>query len=84
MDSVAVLASRLKRARAERGMSIRDLCEASGVTSTAVAWRAENGRDVTFSVAAKLAAALGVSLDGTTEPPPGSCPDGGSESADGG
>ena len=83
-DSVAVLAARLKRARLERGMSIRGLCEASGITSTAVAWRAENGRDVAFSVAARLAAARGVSLDGTAEPPSVQAPDGGSESAGGG
>lgn len=63
--AVTALAARLKQARRDQGLSVRELCEAAGITSKSVAWRAENGRDVAFSIAAKLAAALGVSLDGT-------------------
>ena len=63
--AVVALAARLKQARQDQGLSVRELCEAAGITSKSVAWRAENGRDVAFSIAAKLAAALGVSLDGT-------------------
>jgi transcriptional regulator with XRE-family HTH domain len=56
-------ANRLKMLREERGMSLRDLEEATGISKTALGYYENCERDPSLTVVKKLAEYFGESID---------------------
>ena len=70
MTASSPLGVRLARHRADRGWSLKQAAAASGVPHMTI-HRAEHGADIGVSIAARLAAAYGTTLDAlTAEEPP--------------
>lgn len=59
---------RVAAKRAERDLSMRGLCAAAGIPSASTINRIEVGASVSLETAARVARALGLSLDGLLDP----------------
>lgn len=67
-----VVASNVRRLRSERGLTQEDLAHESGITTRYVGMIERAEKSATVRVLGRVAAALGVSLSGLTEPHDGS------------
>lgn len=60
--------ARVASQRAKRDLSMRGLCTAAGIPSASTIDRIEDGASVSLNTAARVARALGLSLDGLLDP----------------